>query len=94
MEKIKLKIKPIEWSIDEYGNSVFYGINQMSMFVITPLKNGDFYCFIQENYKKQSFTVSEIDNAKSKCEKIHSEIVKSHCNSIFKSFTDNDIEFE
>ena len=73
---------------------MFYGINQMSMFVITPLKNGGFYCFIQINKKQENFTLSDIEVAKLKCEEIHSEIVKSHCNAIFKSFTDNDIEFE
>lgn len=94
MEKIKLKIKPIEWSKDEYGNLVFYGVNQMSMFVITPLKNGDFHCFIQINKQQESFTVSDIEDAKLKCSNIHCEIVKSRCNAIFRSFTDNDIEFE
>lgn len=94
VKSIELQVKPIEWSTDEYGNMVFYGVNQMNMFVITPLKSGGFYCLIERRGKQQeSFTDNDIDIIKSKCQQVHNGIVKSHCNDIFKSFTDNDINF-
>ena len=92
MEIIELKVKPLKWRQD--ANKTWYAYSVDQMFEIHLFKSGEIYCLIKYTHRQQeSFIGENFEKVKSKCEEIHLQSIKSHCQTVIGSYTNNDIKF-
>jgi hypothetical protein len=96
MNLIELKVKPLEWSQNRYGDWIALGIG-CNYHICDINKNGDYYCKVilkDTNKIQESFYDSDISQMKHWCYVDYKNSVIRHFNnSINMHILNSDIKF-